>query len=390
MQSASTPIVKDLVLAGGGHSHVTVLKKFAMKPVAGVRLTLICRDTHAPYSGMLPGFISGHYDFDDAHIDLGALARLAGARFYHAEINGLDLGAKRVQCRGRPSVPFDVLSINTGSAPLTADVPGADGNVDPVKPIDKFVDHWRNMQGRIGDGGARIGVVGGGAGGVELLLSVQHRLQGQGRDSEGLTFHLITDTDDILPTHNRFVRAKFERVLRERGVDVLTGHRVERVAPGRLFFAGGNELALDEILWVTAAGAPAWPGEAGLEVDARGFILVDDALRSPSHEDVFAAGDVASVVNHPRPKSGVFAVRQGPPLAANLRRHLLWGGQLNPSGPSGPSSASSPPAISMPWRPAPAGRWRDAGCGGGRTGSTAASCANSTSCRKCRWTTPRT
>ena len=47
-------------------------------------------------------------------------------------------------------------------------------------------------------------------------------------------------------------------------MDVLTGHQVNRVAPGRLFFAGGAELALDEILWVTAAGAPAWPGEAGL------------------------------------------------------------------------------------------------------------------------------
>ena len=327
MQSASTPIVKDLVLAGGGHSHVTVLKKFAMNPLPGVRLTLICRDTHAPYSGMLPGFISGHYGFDDAHIDLGPLARFAGARFYHAEITGLDLDAKRVLCRGRPSVPFDVLSINTGSAPMTGYVPGAVGNVVPVKPIDKFVEHWRNMLGRIGDGGARIGVVGAGAGGVELLLSVQYRvtreLRGLGRDADGLKFHLITETESILPTHNRFVRAKFEHVLAERGVDVLTGHQVIRVAPGRLFFAGGAELALDEILWVTAAGAPAWPGEAGLEVDDKGFILVDDALRALSHEDVFAAGDVASVVNHPRPKSGVFAVRQGPPLAANLRRHLL-------------------------------------------------------------------
>ena len=323
MQSTSTPIVKDLVLAGGGHSHVTVLKKFAMKPLPGVRLTLICRDTHAPYSGMLPGFISGHYDFDDAHIDLGPLARFAGARFYHAEITGLDLDAKRVLCRDRPSVPFDVLSINTGSAPMTADVPGAEGNVVPVKPIDKFVEHWRNMQDRIGGGGARIGVVGAGAGGVELLLSVQYRLQLQGRDSGGVAFHLITDTECILPTHNPSVRARFERVLSDRGVDVLTGHEVIRVEPGRLFFKGGGELALDEILWVTAAGAPAWPGEAGLEVDGKGFILVDDGLCSLSHEDVFAAGDVASVVNHPRPKSGVFAVRQGPPLAANLRRHLL-------------------------------------------------------------------
>ena len=137
------------MLVGGGHSHVAVLKRFGMRPMPGVRLTVICRETHTPYSGMLPGLVAGHYTFDDAHIDLGPLCRFAGARLYHDEAIGLDLDAQSVQCRDRPPVKYDVLSINTGSTPRTADVPGAAGNVVPVKPINQFMAHWDAMVDRV-------------------------------------------------------------------------------------------------------------------------------------------------------------------------------------------------------------------------------------------------
>ena len=329
MMQGQGPVLKDLVLLGGGHSHVAVLKKFGMKPVPGVRLTLICRDVHAPYSGTLPGFIAGHYGFDVAHIDLGPLARFAGARFYHAEAVGLDLENKRVLCRERPPAPYDVLSINIGSTPNTAQVPGASEHAVPVKPIDRFVAHWQRVAGRVlaRDDVVRIGVIGAGAGGVELLLSVQHRLgrllAEQGRGADHLEFHLITDTDEVLPTHNPKVRAKFRRILSRRGVDVHTNHRVLGVEAGLLHCENGADIALDEILWVTMASAAPWLQETGLELDANGFIRVNDSLQSYSHAHVFAAGDIAAVFNHPREKAGVFAVRHGPPLARNLRRMLL-------------------------------------------------------------------
>lgn len=337
MQSAATPIVKDLVLLGGGHSHVAVLKRFGMKPLPGVRITIVCRDLQAPYSGMLPGFIAGHYTFDEAHIELGALARFAGARFYHDQVVGLDLVERKVLCAGRPPVAYDVLSINIGSAPITNSVPGAEGNVVPVKPIDGFVEAWERVRDRIlaQAGAARIAVVGAGAGGVEIALGVQHRLRqllaAQDRDPGLLEIHIFTDTNDILPTHNRIVRAKFNRVLRRRGVQIHTGARVERVEPGRLI-RGAQSHVFDEILWVTMAGAQPWLAEAGLQVGEMGFVQVDECLRASGQEDVFAAGDVADMVDHPRPKSGVFAVRQGRPLADNLRRRLL-GRPLRPFRP---------------------------------------------------------
>jgi selenide, water dikinase len=328
MQNSQHPVVKDLVLVGGGHSHIAVLKRFGMRPLPGVRLTMICRETHTPYSGMLPGLVAGHYEFDEAHIDLGPLCRFAGARLYHDEAIGLDLDAQSIHCRGRPPVKYDIVSMNIGSTPQTSGVPGADGNVVPVKPINQFISHWQSMIDRVlaRNSGVRIGVVGTGAGGVEILLAVKHRLRRalleRGRTDDHIEYYLFGDTGEILPGHNARARRAFQRVLRDQRVHVLAGEAVVEVSPGRLVSAQGMEYALDEMLWVTAAGAASWLAGSGLRVDGQGFIAVNDALQSISHPSVFAAGDIASVENHPRPKSGVFAVRQGRPLADNLRRAL--------------------------------------------------------------------
>ena len=325
MKSSDTPIVKDLVLVGGGHSHVAVLKRFGMEPVPGVRLTLICRDVHTPYSGMLPGFVAGHYSFDETHIDLGALARFANARFFHSDVSGLDFIEKSVLCDNRPPVPYDVLSINIGSAPRTADVPGASETAVPVKPINRFLERWEALRHRAmtHTGRLRVAVVGGGAGGVEILLAIQHRLRAERGAAEEIEYHLFSGNETILPTHNRNVQRVFAKTLKDRGVTVHSGKPVVEVTPGHLRTEDGQTIDADEILWVTAAGAAAWPGKAGLATDEAGFIAVGDTLQSTSHENVFAVGDIASMINYPRPKSGVFAVRQGRPLAKNLRRALL-------------------------------------------------------------------
>lgn len=329
MKNGSSPIAKDLVLVGGGHSHVAVLRRFATKPVPGVRLTLICRDVLTPYSGMLPGHVAGHYTYDEAHIDLAALSRFAGARFLHGAATGLDLANRRVLCDNRPPVPYDLLSINTGSTPAMAPVPGAAEAAVPVKPISGFLDRWEALARRaqMQAEGLTIAVVGAGAGGVEILLAIQHRLaalrEAGPSGARPARFHLFGASAEILPSHNARVRQAFEEVLRRRGVVVHRRAPVAEVRGRTLHTATGETLEADEILWVTAAGAPAWPRESGLAVDERGFIMVADTLQSVSHPDVFAAGDVAAMVNHPRPKSGVVAVRQGKPLAENLRRMLL-------------------------------------------------------------------
>ena len=328
MQASEQPILRDLVLVGGGHSHVVVLRMLAMQPEPGLRITLICTDIDTPYSGMLPGYISGHYSFDDVHIDLGRLAAFAGARFIHGEVTGLDRANQRVLLRDRPSVPYDLLSINTGSTPNVRQVDGARAHTVPVKPIAHFNQRWLQLLDHVRALHSRftIAVVGGGAGGVELVLSVQFRLRNElqklGRNPDLLRFVLLTAGDTILPTHNPGVRARFARVLKERHVAVHTRAEVTQVSPGCLHTQDGRTFDADETLWVTQAGGPVWLQSTGLALDEHGFIQVNQQLQTLDDPKIFAAGDVASFTARPLEKAGVFAVRMGPPLAKNLRLSL--------------------------------------------------------------------
>lgn len=326
MQGRQNRIEKSLVLVGGGHAHVQVVKSFGMKPEHGVRLTLISPDPVTPYSGMLPGLIAGHYTFDESHIDLIRLCRWAGARFVQGEAEGIDLARNRLRLKNRPDTGYDVVSIDTGSTPQANDVPGAAEFAIPVKPISRFLAHWHALRERAlsQEDIMRIAVVGAGAGGVELLLSAQHALE-QIRQDAGIRtraeFHLFS-RGEIMPAEAPLLRATFRRILQERSVHLHEGETITKVERGLLRTANGGRFGTDHILWVTAAGAPAWPAVSGLATDENGFIAVLPTLRSTSHQNVFAAGDVAAMVESPRPKAGVFAVRQGPYLARNLRNAL--------------------------------------------------------------------
>ncbi len=330
MDDSEAPITHDLVLVGGGHSHLAVLKMFGMDPIPGVQLTLVTRDLDMSYSGMLPGLIAGHYDFDEAHVDLRRLARFADARLYHTEAIGFDLEEGRVHCRDRPPIDYDLLSVNIGSTPRTEGFPGADEYATPVKPIDALLDEWEHIRRRILERKASettdIAVVGAGAGGTELTLATQHRLhqdlEATDRSPDNIQFHLFSADDTILPNQPGGVQRRFRRVLGERDVDIHTNTPIVEVEPDVLHADGGDTFAYDEVFWVTNASAPDWIEESGLATDDKGFIEVDDYLRSTSHDDVFAAGDIASMTHYDRPKSGVFAVRQGKPLENNLRRTI--------------------------------------------------------------------
>ena len=308
-----------VLLVGGGHSHVEVLRRFALQPDPSVALTLVSPDPATPYSGMLPGLIAGHYTHDEAHIALAPLARWAGARLVVDRVEALDPYTKTVTLGSGRHEAFDFMSVDVGSAPDTR-IPGALAHALPVKPVAGFLAAWARIQADAAAGFVRtIGIVGGGAAGVEVLLAMQWQLT-QTLRAAVPRFALVTDQPALLPQHPPVVRARFGRLLVERGVVLHLASAAVGVEAGGVLVTEGRRISVDRIVWATAAAAQPWPALAGLACDERGFIRIDDQLRSTSHPFVFAAGDCAAQEGHPRPKSGVFAVRQGPPLAANLRR----------------------------------------------------------------------
>ena len=264
-------------------------------------MTVVSRELRSPYSGMLPGHVAGTYTEAEMHIDLAPLVRFAGARLIHASVEGIDTAARQVLCAGRPPVRYDVLSINSGAAPQPI------GRGVAVKPIGRFLPQWRAAAERLASG-ARVAVVGTGAGGVELALAMRAA-------RADLQLQLVGRR--WLPGFNPRAARLLRSACDAEGVEVRLGESVEDAALPDV----------DAVFWVTAVVAPAWVAGSGLAVDAQGFVRVDAHLRSISHDDVFAAGDVACLDGQERPKAGVYAVRAGPVLVRNLRAALLGGQQ---------------------------------------------------------------
>lgn len=308
-----------LVLAGGGHSHIEVLRQLALGHLTTLEVTLVTREALMPYSGMLPGFIAGHYRYDECHLDLRGLAQMARARFCLVEVDGVDLEDKLAHCGDRPPIPFDLLSLNTGARPVMDDVPGAHEFAWPVKPVDAFIRRWQALVAnlRLNPRAHRFVTVGG-VGGVELTLSMQYALREIVPNSE---FTIVSASPELVSTHNAGVRRRLEGVLATRGIKVHRSETAAEVASGEVRCASGLRIPFDILVWATQVSAAPWLRTSGLAVDGNGFVCVNNALQSTSHDFVFAAGDVASFVDGPLPKSGVYAVREAPVLARNLLRY---------------------------------------------------------------------
>ncbi|MEG4967602.1 FAD-dependent oxidoreductase [Microcoleus sp. B6-A1] len=349
--------MKHLVLIGGGHSHAIVLKMFGIKPLPGVRLTLISDVLHAPYSGMLPGHVAGFYDYDQCHIDLRSLAEFARCQILIDRAIAIDLNKTLVICQTFPPVNFDVLSVDIGSTPATLSVPGAAKYAIAAKPVPEFLASWNQLISERQNSlqkPLRIAIVGGGAGGVELALNMQSRLgksdgsrpREENLENSSSEIHLFHSGAELMPGHNKRVRRRLKEILISRGIKL---HLMEKVSAiekpetsdiednqecpmpnaqcpmpnAKISCKSGLELECEIIFWVTQASAANWIRESGLAADSNGFMQVNDCLQSVSHPNVFGAGDIAAMVNYPRPKAGVFAVRQGKPLFDNLQQFLL-------------------------------------------------------------------
>lgn len=321
--------IRRILLIGAGHAHAVALKYLGLRPIPEAKLTLVTRQRHTLYSGMLPGLIAGRYGFGDAHIDAASLCAFAGAEFHQGEATGIDLETRCVICRDGKRLPFDILSIDSGSLSNMSGVRGAAEFAVPVKPIDGFSASLREIEDglRAAAFTARIAVVGAGAGGTELMLSLERRLRREafeaGRSPLNLEFFLVAGQSDILTEFPVAMRRRFREICSTRGISIVASSPIKEVSGGGVVSEAGEFMSLDVIFWATEGVAPAWLTATGLKLDAKGFVRVYPTLESISHPMVFAAGDTAQIEGHALPRSGVYAVRQGPVLAKNLRRAVL-------------------------------------------------------------------
>ncbi|GAB2524435.1 selenide, water dikinase SelD [Microbulbifer agarilyticus] len=311
---------QDLVLIGGGHSHLVLLQQWAKQPLPGVRLTLVSPQVQSPYSPMVPGLIAGHYSHSDIHIDLPRLCRAAGARFIHACAHNIDPLENRVSLLGRPDLAFDFLSLAVGASPCH-DIPGSELAV-PVKPIGQFYRYWEQLKQQVQrkHQPLKLGVIGGGAGGCELAMAIASALE-EPIYSGRVELHLVQSGKKIPADFPLLARRLAARELSRLKVHAHTNWRVTEITSRGIYSDEGRFIALDKALLCTESSAPPWLAQSGLAIDQRGFVQVDDYLRSISHPHIFAAGDVAGI-NSPQPKSSQAAQQQGPALFHNVRAAL--------------------------------------------------------------------
>ncbi|MFB9149497.1 selenide, water dikinase SelD [Roseovarius ramblicola] len=324
MMPSPVPLSRDLVLVGGGHAHALVLRMWGMEPLPGARLTVIDPNPVAPYSGMLPGMVAGHYRQRDLEIDLVRLARFAGARLIVGAACGIDAGARRITLGDGREIGYDVASVDVGVHARMPGLPGFAEHGLAVKPLGPFAARWEAFVAEVAAGREAPGaaVIGGGIAGVEVALAMAHRLrQAAGRADVSL----IERAPQIAPG-GPVLRPRLMRALADMGVRVRTGARVAEVRSDAVLLEGGE--AVPARLTVGAAGARAheWLAQTGLPVTQDGFVRVAADMRVEGQDALFAVGDCAHLGHAPRPKAGVFAVRVAPVLRDNLRA-VLCGGQ---------------------------------------------------------------
>lgn len=313
-----------LVLVGGGHSHALVLDALRRKPEPGLSTTLISPSASSPYSGMLPGHIAGLYPREAMHIDVRRLVEASGGRFVEDAALRIDARDRSVALAGGGSVDYDVLSLDIGITPDLSGLPGAERNAIAVKPIGDLLGKIDRLiaAARAADGPRRFVVVGGGAAGVCLAFAVERRLRVEartsGRGPGALRISIVT-AGALLPELNLRARRLARKRLAQIGIALSENDTAISVEPDAVILAGGERIASDATLVAVGAGAPELIARSGLPTDADGFLAIHPTLQAVGEDRIFGAGDCATSRTDPRPKAGVFAVRQGPVLARNLR-----------------------------------------------------------------------
>lgn len=315
--------MKRVLLLGAGHAQLAVLADAMRQRLPGAELLLVAPQAQLLYTGMLPGLVAGRHAAPDCTIDIAALAKAAGVPLRLGHAVALDAQAREVTLADGERIGYDLLSLNTGPVQDRGRIAGAREHALFVRPVEAFVELWQRTRALAGGRPLAVVVVGNGAAGVELVLAARAAL------GPRHSYALVCD-GPLLPAYPEAVRTRAQAALRRAKVSLLPGRCT--AVEARHLLVGSMRVACDVPILATGSDAPAWLAGSGLALDEAGFVRVGPTLQSASHPNVFAAGDLSVRDDAPHPRSGVYAVRAGPVLAANLRA-LVGGGTLVPYRP---------------------------------------------------------
>ena len=317
-----------LVLVGAGHAHANVLLNITQRCNSELEIILVSPVLLAPYSGMIPGWLAGHYEWNECCLDFEALCKKSGAKIVLESVVAINPDLCELTLSSGEKISYDWLSFNIGST-LRPNVSISEQNnqidtkILAMRPLSELHNHWEQIQASIKLHSTqtmvsdyKVVMVGGGAAGVESLLAVQYRLT-QIAPQVKCQFSLVTRGDDILSGMPNSAVRSLSKLMEQRGIRIFNQFEVDRIEQGKLASLDGRHVKADVVLWATGAQAHLWPAESTLATDDKGFIVIDEMLRSVSHPNVFATGDCARWAKA-LPKAGVFAVRMGPVLTENL------------------------------------------------------------------------
>jgi pyridine nucleotide-disulfide oxidoreductase family protein len=288
-----------------------VLEALAREPLPDIRVTLVTPYRTQIYSGMLPGWVAGHYRFDECGIPLDKLAVAAGAALLCTHVRSIDANAKRVHLRGGDAIDYDFLVVDIGSAIRTDTILGEPEHVVPVRPAQNFATRYRRFVGENLPG--NVAVVGAGMGSFEIACAISHSLGHRNAVT------LFAGRNGLVPSLSRVLRTRLLGALGARGVNVVN-EDIRRTGKTHVETPDGKRFVTSLVILATGPQAPQLLRDStGLELDEQGYLKVDRCLRSHGHPELFAAGDCVSLPFPKIAKSGVYAVRQGPILAHNVR-----------------------------------------------------------------------
>lgn len=311
--------MKHLVLLGGGHAHIEVLRELGERPHDLWTVTLVTPYPWLTYSGMVPGHIAGHYGIDECTIDLASLASRARAQMRWTTAVRIDAAARLVACANGAILSYELLSIDVGSAPAAVNVAGVEQHAVIARPLERAIKGWNDVLNRSREGKVTsITVVGAGAGGIELALAMEYRLRTE-LGSDAPHVRVVSDATRPTPEFTFGARRRLRSWLARRGIGLHLENAVTQVGPGTVRTEHGFEFVSDAVFWAAGSAAHPWIRAAGFATDDHGYLLTNDYLQSVSHPEVFGAGDCATQQGRAYPKAGVFAVRAARVLAANLR-----------------------------------------------------------------------